>query len=228
MIKQKAFMARRGRTFFSLMGLAILAGMTCGCVKLPELTQTGQETTCYTLEYEPASMTGEQLTCSLAVDSFTAAPLFSTRKIIYRQKPYQTGEYRYHQWHVTPAEAIAHLLARDLSQSGLFAAVLDPASTVPATFSVSGHLETFLEDNTRKPWQAVLGIEIQVIDEAQPDVDQSILMQKRYTAVEPCARENPRATAEAMSRAMAGLSRRIVQDVYDAIKTRRSACVNER
>ena len=91
MIKEKTPMAIRRRFFFLVTGLVIVPAMTCGCVRLPELTQTGQETTCYTLEYEPASMTGEQVTCSLAVDSFTAAPLFSTRKIIYRQKPYQTG-----------------------------------------------------------------------------------------------------------------------------------------
>jgi len=228
MIKEKTPMVIRRRFLLLMPGLVIVAAMTCGCVRLPELTQTGQETTYYTLEYEPASMTGEQVTCSLAVDSFTAAPLFSTRKIIYRQKPYQTGEYRYHQWHVTPAEAIAHLLARDLRQSGLFAAVFDPASGLSASFSLSGHLETFLEDNTRKPWQAVLGIEIQLIDETQPDVDRSILMQKLYTAVEPCARENPRATAEAMSRALERLSRVIVQDVYDVIKARQSAYVDKR
>ena len=201
--------------------LLLILGLSCGCVKLSDLKQTGVETTYYTLEYDPpATAAAEPISDVLRINRFTAAPLFSSKKIIYKRKKFQTGEYLYHQWHVRPAEEIASLLTRDMRQSGLFPAVMGPAGVVPAAVSIGGNLESFLEDDTRTPWQAVLSLEIRLIDETEPDIDKRVLMQKVYTAVEPCARKNPRATAEAMSRAMQRISKEIVKDVYDRLKER--------
>ena len=98
--------------------------------------------------------------------------------------------------------------------------MFDPAGAGPASFSIGGNLEIFLEDNSRRPWEAVLSMEIRLIDETEPDIGKSVLMQKMYTATEPCARDNPRATAEAMSRAVQRVSGEIVQDVYATLKER--------
>ncbi|MEW6077198.1 MAG: ABC-type transport auxiliary lipoprotein family protein [Thermodesulfobacteriota bacterium] len=214
---------RRIKTGWTLL-LLLVMGLFCGCVNLSELTQTGVEMTYYTLEYEPTAAAADKIDRVLKVNRFTAAPLFASKKIVYKQKDFQTGEYLYHQWHVAPTESIASLLARDMSQSGLFAVVLDPAAATPAAFSVSGNLEVCLEDNTRRPWEAVLSLGILLTDETEPDISKRVLMQKVYTATEPCARKNPRATAEAMSRALQKISMEIVRDVYGAIKerTRRS------
>lgn len=204
------------QTFF----LLLIAGFSCGCVNLSELTQAGVQTAYYTLEYAPATITAGKLPYLLRIKRFTAAPLFSSKKIIYKQKDFQTGEYLYHQWHVVPAESIAYLLTRDIRESGLFTAVFDPSSAVPAPFTIGGNLEMFLEDNSGHHWKAILAIEIRLIDETEPDIGKCVLLQKLYTAAERCARENPRATAEAMSRAMQRLSGEIVQDVYNTLRER--------
>ncbi len=205
------------KPFLLLLSL-LMTGLSSGCFNLSELTQTGVQTTYYTLEYEPAITAAEKIPHTLKINHFTAAPLFSSKKIIYKEKDFQTSEYLYHQWHVMPAEGVSYLLARDMRQSGIFKAVFDPASAVPAPFSLDGNLEMFLEDNTEAPWKARIAIEIRLIDETEPDIGKSVLLQKLYADTEPCARENPRATAEAMSRALRRVSEKIIKDVYDQLK----------
>lgn len=202
--------------------LLLLTGLFGGCVNLSELKETGIKPTYYILEYEPPVTVDETTSHALRINSFTAAPLYSSTNIIYKQNAFQTGEYLYHQWHVPPAEGIAWLLARDFRQSGLCRAVFGPSSTVMTSYAIDGNVEVFLEDNSEKPWRALLSIVILLIDETEPDPGESVLLQKLYSAAEPCARNNPRATAEAMSRAMQRVSGKIVQDIYDILKERSS------
>ena len=61
-------------------------------------------------------------------------------------------------------------------------------------------------------------ISITLMAEDEPDVSRRILFQRRYRAEESCTIKNPRALAEAMSRAMADLSEKIIRDIHGRLK----------
>ncbi|MFP4446069.1 MAG: hypothetical protein ACLFPD_07460, partial [Desulfosudaceae bacterium] len=63
------------------------------------------------------------------------------------------------------------------------------------------------------PWQAELALVVTLVDMAAAEPRRQVLLQKRYTATEPCVRNNPRALAEAMSRALESVTAEIIADV---------------
>ncbi|MFZ5564305.1 MAG: ABC-type transport auxiliary lipoprotein family protein [Thermodesulfobacteriota bacterium] len=204
--------------------LGALALTMAGCIDLAGLKQPPMQTAYYVLEYEPAAIAAEPVPAVVRVNRFTAAPLFSTTGMIYKKKSFQTEAYVYHRWHTAPADMVSHLLARDMERSGLFPAVFGPTGSTLASYAVEGHIETFLEDDTADPWQAELRLTIVLTDlRATGDGAAAVLFQKSYQATEPCPRNHPRAFAEAMSRAMANVSREIITDICQAIGKRENS-----
>jgi len=58
------------------------------------------------------------------------------------------------------------------------------------------------------------------MDENKIDAGEKILFQKTYREETKCKRKNPRALAEAMSRAMSEISEQIIKDIYYCLKDR--------
>jgi cholesterol transport system auxiliary component len=178
----------------------------------------------YSLEYAiPAWEKLAPLPFVLKVDRFSAAPLYDTRQIIYREKPFARDAYVYHRWRSTPADLVTYFLSRDLRFSGLFAGVLGHDSGRGGMFELEGSVDEFLESDLAEVWEAVLTFSVSLMEANQPDVSKKILFQKRYHAKKSCKHKNPRALAEAMSQAMADLSSRVITDVYDALKDKAQA-----
>ncbi|MFP4040840.1 MAG: ABC-type transport auxiliary lipoprotein family protein [Desulfosudaceae bacterium] len=192
----------------------LLAG---GCASLSELSQPDLDIEYYSIEIKPPAATGDTIPGVLRFRQFTAAPLYNTKAIIYRTREFQTDQYTYHRWHAAPADMTADWLGRAIRKSGLFQAVFGPESLNPADYCLDGHLETFLENDTSSPWQAELALVITLLDPSQSEPRQQTLMQKRYTATEPCVRDNPRALAEAMSRALETVAGEIIADITDRL-----------
>jgi cholesterol transport system auxiliary component len=175
----------------------------------------------YSLEYTlPAWEKLSPLPVVLKVNRFSAAPLYDTRQIIYREKPFSRDAYVYHRWRSAPADLATYFLSRDLKYSGLFASVLPHDSGLEGMFEMEGFVDEFMESDLQDAWEAVLTFSVTLIEANQPDVSKKILLEKTYHAKESCRLKNPRALAEAMSRAMAELSTRVITDVYDALKGR--------
>ena len=82
-------------------------------------------------------------------------------------------------------------------------------------------MDEFFECDTEERWEAVLSVSIIFMEENKPGSNKKILFQKRYQAREPCDKKNPRALAEAMSRAMAAVSREIIESLYTCLKKKR-------
>jgi ABC-type uncharacterized transport system auxiliary subunit len=175
----------------------------------------------YSLEYGlPAWEKAPSLPFVLKVERFSAAPLYDTRQIIYREKPFVRDAYVYHRWRTTPADLVTYFLARDLKFSGLFAGVLPHDTGQEGMFELEGTVDEFLESDLDDSWEAVLTFSVSLMEANQPDISKKILFQKTYHAKKSCRQKNPRALAEAMSQAMADLSTSVITDVYDALKGR--------
>jgi hypothetical protein len=75
----------------------------------------------------------------------------------------------------------------------------------------------FFEQDRSDVWEAVLTVSITLITEDELDVSKRTLFQKKYHSREECKQQNPRAIAEAMSRAMAKISKMITTDIYQRL-----------
>lgn len=201
--------------------LGAMALMVAGCINLSSLIQPPMETAYYILEYDPPAPAHTRPPIpAIHVDRFSADPLYATTAMIYKKKSFQTDAYVYHRWHTAPADMISHLLARDLRQSGKFAAVFGPAAPAFMAYNIEGHIETFLENDTTDPWQAELVLAVTVTAPFDNgDTNSAAALQKSYHASAPCVRNHPRAFAEAMSRAMQQLSEEIIADVCRIVET---------
>jgi ABC-type uncharacterized transport system auxiliary subunit len=192
----------------------VLFTVSCGALSRPS-----PKIEHYSLEYAPPSFGKlDRLPLILRVDRFSAAPLYDTRQIIYREKPFSRDAYVYHRWRSAPADLVTYFLTRDLQVSGLFSGVLPHASRQDALFELDGSVDDFYESDLEDTWEAVLTFSVTLMEANQPDVSKRILFQKTYHSKKECRKRNPQALAEAMSQAMADLSAKVIADVYDAMK----------
>jgi ABC-type uncharacterized transport system auxiliary subunit len=139
--------------------------------------------------------------------------------MVFRDSSFKRNAYVYHQWRANPADLVGHFLYRDIRQSGLCKAIMSHSSSFPASYVLDGTVDEFFEWDMDGKWKAILSLGITLMAENEPDISKRILFQKGYHAKETCQRKNPQALAEAMSRAMEKLSGKIMQDIYDCIKT---------
>lgn len=167
----------------------------------------------YTLEYD-APMTGNAsmpgaLPVVLRLERFTAAPEYETDRMIYRDSSNKRSAYYYHKWRSVPADLVTFFLKRDLAESGMFAAVLPPERGAGHTHVLDGTVEEFLEWDSETSWEAVITVNIVLLDPFETDATKRVLLQKRFSAREKCEARQPPFVARAMSKAMAQLSREI-------------------
>ncbi|MFH2046755.1 MAG: ABC-type transport auxiliary lipoprotein family protein [Pseudomonadota bacterium] len=168
----------------------------------------------YTLEYSAPQPAGSnQLPFVINIGRFKS-PLYNSDKIVYRKNNFQTDEYVYHRWETNPARLVSYFLFRDIKNSGLFKGVFTYDAGFAATHSISGTVEEFFEDDRGKTWDAVLSLDIVLMAENEPDLSKKILFQKKYKTRKVCDKKNPKALAEAMSKAMNELSVQVIADVY--------------
>lgn len=191
------------------------------CIALPsclQLKQPSLRINYYTLEYDPPRMGPlEPLPLIIKMNRFGAAPEYSTRHMIYRDDSFKRQSYVYHKWRANPGDLVGSFLARDMRRSGLFRAVLPEGSGFAASHRVEGALEEFFEQDLETGWKAVLALTITLMVEQEPDVSKRVIFQKTYQGTETCTKKTPRDLAEAMSSAMAGISRQITKDIYDSL-----------
>jgi ABC-type uncharacterized transport system auxiliary subunit len=175
----------------------------------------------YTLEYDSPSMDGlSRLPCILRLARFTVAPTYNTDRIVYSDRSYKRKVYAYHKWRANPADLVTSFLERDIRGSGLFQAVVPEDSRFPSSCYLEGAVEEFYEKDTEAGWMAVLGISVALMAEDEPNVAKRVLFQKSYRVEEPCQKKNPRALAKAMSQAMSRVSEALINETYNALKTR--------
>lgn len=173
----------------------------------------------YVFEYPAPLIPGlDPIQAVVRVERFSVAPPYNTSRIVYRDKDFTRETYNYHRWRANPGDLIAHFLYRDFRDSGLFRGVFPGGSRFPASFVLEGTVEELFELDGTEQWEAVLTLSIVLTAQAEPDSSRKVVFQGTYSEIEPCARKNPRAFTEATSRAMARVSKTIIEDVYRVLK----------
>jgi len=164
-----------------------------------------------------ASMPGP-LPVVLRVERFTAAPEYGTDRMIYRDSFNKRSAYYYHKWRAAPADLVTFFLKRDLAESGRFSGVLPPERGSGNTHVLGGTVEEFLEWDGETSWEALITVNIVLLDPAETDASRRVLLQKRFTAREKCEARKPAFVAKAMSKAMAQLSADIGVALQDVLQ----------
>jgi ABC-type uncharacterized transport system auxiliary subunit len=183
------------------------------------LGKPGERINYYVLEYPSPAITGlEPIPAVVRLERFSVAPQYDTERIVYREKDFVLETYNYHRWRANPGDLVTYFLERDFRESGLFRGVLPRDSRLSPDRVLEGSVEEILEWDGPDQWEAVLAVSIALIARDEPDVSRSVLYQATYREREPCARNHPKALSEAMSRAMARISRRIIIDVHGVMK----------
>ncbi len=194
---------------------ALLALFLVGCTGL---RQPAHEIDYYVLEYDaPEIRQGPLLPFVVRVDNFRVAPAYGTNSILYRQGPHKRNAYVYHKWRANPGDLVTYYLARDLERSRLFQGAFAVKSRISPTHVVQGTVDEFYEYDDADAWRAVLSVSITFMRSVEPDVSRRILFQQQYAAAEDCIEKNPAALAAAMSKAMEGVSGRIIEDIYASL-----------
>lgn len=203
------------KIFLLFLSLPILFG-ACMSLKQPV-----NKIEYYTLEYPPPQMeTLNLLPHVIRMDRFTVAPPYNTSQIIYRDRSFKRNAYVYYRWQTNPGAIVTTLLYRDIKNSGLFKAVLDPASRFSPPYMIEGTVDEFFEWDTQNEWKAILAVSIVLTEKDKTDIKNRILFQRTYRKAEICRQKRPKAVAEAMSQALSKISEEMIKDVYDCLKTR--------
>ena len=206
----------------------IISTLIILCLTLPlaaclKFNQPRNKIEYYTLEYDPPDAGSHQrLPHVIGVQQFSASPIYSSNRIVYRDESFKRQAYSYHKWWANPAELVTYYLARDLKNSNYFKTVLTAESRFAPSYRVEGSVDDFLELDRQNTWEAVLGVSIVLIDEKQTDISQKILFQKTYRTGKPCEKKNPRSLAKAMSLAMSEISHSIINDIYEFLEHRKN------
>ena len=191
----------------------------CFIVSCANLSQPGPNSTYYTFEYtlstQPPSMPSPAV---LQINRFSVSPQFDTTRLVYRQDSVTFNTHEYHRWRAHPGALVASYLSRDFSRSGQFKAVLGPGSRLEASHVLEGTVEELFEWDRASKWQAVLAVNVTLVAPQEMDISKRVQFQRLYRRVEDCQRKDPQAVVEAMSRAMADISQRILTDVRSALK----------
>ncbi len=201
--------------FIPLMALPISAA-ACATLKQPS-----QKIDFYTLEYSPSKAVGlKPLSATLQVKRFAVSPLYNTSQMIYRDKSFRRDAYAYHRWRSNPGDLVSYFIGRDLRESGLFKAVSVGESGLAARYILEGSVEDFVEWEAQEAWKAVLTVSVTLLAEREPDISERVLFQETFRASKPCRQKNPAGFAEAMSEALAEVSREMIKSVYDRLADR--------
>jgi ABC-type uncharacterized transport system auxiliary subunit len=195
--------------------LALVTLLTAGCMAP---SRPAPKIDFYTLEYDPPLRSGgAPLPVVLDIPRFSVAPDYATARIVFRETPFERGEYVYHRWHADPADLVTSFLRRDFTRSGHLLAVNDPGMGLAPTHILSGSLDALYEQDHAGGWEAVLELTITLAKADEPEVSKRILFQRCFQSVVPCPTKTPAGVARAMSLAMQDLSSRILAATTSAL-----------
>jgi ABC-type uncharacterized transport system auxiliary subunit len=195
--------------------VTLLVPLLIGCGKPPMLVNQ------YILEY-PAPVVGGKAKVpeAVKVQLFSVAQAFNTNNMVYQPQPYKSQVYNYSRWRANPGYLVTDYLLRDLRDAGLFKAVFGPDSRGRYRFRLEGGVTEFQELDEPGGWQAALALTVTLLDTSKAELPQRVVFQRNYRAEEPMPEKTPRGLAQAMSRALEQVSARIINDTYEAARSR--------
>ena len=175
----------------------------------------------YTLEY-PSPILKELTSINelVRVEQFSVAQTFNTSAMIYKEGPNLRNVDPYNRWRTKPGEMTTEYLVRDLRNSGLFRGVISYSDREETQYLLEGQVDEFLEVSEKDGRKAVLGLNVTFLDLKKRDTAEKVIFQRDYKVAEPYTEKTPAALAQGMSRAMGKISRQIILDLQNALKSR--------
>jgi len=175
----------------------------------------------YTLEY-PSPFQKELASINelVKVEQFSVAQTFNTSAMIYREGPNLRNVDPYNRWRIKPGEMATEYLVRDLRNSGLFRAVISYDHSGETRYLLEGQVDEFLDASEKDGRKAVLSLHVTFLDLKMRETAEKVIFQRDYKVVEPYTEKTPAALAQGMSRAMEKISRQIILDLQNAVKSR--------
>jgi ABC-type uncharacterized transport system auxiliary subunit len=177
----------------------------------------------YILSYSaPSWDKPDKLNTSVKFNRFSIAAAYNSADMIFRKDSYGLDTFNYSRWAVNPADMIADSLLRDMRESGFFRAVFSRHETDEGRFLISGSIEEFYLRMEKNNKIAVISISVSLKDSREKETGKNIMFQKKYVKEEPLQESSPRGYCRAASQAMRVISEQIINDIYTAVKNKRS------
>jgi cholesterol transport system auxiliary component len=130
---------------------------------------------------------------SLRVSAPTAAPGFSTIRMVYTTQPPRLDYFARHEWADAPARMLATLMDARLDSSGLFGAVLSGSSDVRTGLRMDTELKSLQQDFSGGESTLRLQIKVSLIEVSS----RSLLAAKTFSYAEPAGTDPPSGVAAA-------------------------------
>jgi ABC-type uncharacterized transport system auxiliary subunit len=189
--------------------------------------QPGRLTEQHAFDYVPPEQQGLiMLPETLTVERFSAAQMYNSTAMVYQEEPSQRNQYLYHRWRVNPADLVSDYLLRDLRSANLFRGVFNYRSSESGRFLLTGDIEEFQEYIDKEDHRAILSFNATLLDTARPVPLDRILFQKSYLISEPIEEKSPAGLAKAMGRAVANVSKLLLNDIFNTVQTTRAKAGN--
>ncbi|MEO8605795.1 MAG: ABC-type transport auxiliary lipoprotein family protein [bacterium] len=183
-----------------LAALALLLPLLAACGAL----RSRQPDRNYRMAYTPPTPSGTPVPATLRVLPFGIAAAYDRQGFVFRDGPYDIDVDNYNRWIAPPSALITDLIARDLVAAHAFQAVLQAPSALPATYELSGWIETLEE---REEGTCLAHVRLRALFVRVPERGaRQVLFEDSMTGDEPCMRGDAASVAEATSRAVQHLS----------------------
>ena len=205
-----------GKSVVSLLLLSLTAVVVLGgCGKPPNLINR------YILDYPPPAVGRlSPVDAGIKVELFAVDEAINRPEMVYRVNPYKTLVYQYNRWRTDPGYLVTDYITRDLRDSRLFTAVFSYDRSGEARFHLEGGVADFQENDLPPPWQAALKVNVTLLDTDKENIAEKVVFQRTYQDQETMTVKTPQGLAEAMSAAMERVSKKIISDIYRAVKQR--------
>ena len=195
---------------------SLVISIFSGCIKFSGLKSQGQSIEFYTIDYPaPESITLNPLGDTLLIRRFSTSSLYGTDRIAKQPSSFTTEFFYYKKWALNPASMLTNFIYRDLTDSGLFRAVLNGPSYIRPTYELSGTLEKFLAKRIKKGWETELVVSILFYTYAEggKPKETDTIFQKRYLIKQPCEDDSAEAIVASLSTCTKRFTRELMQDL---------------
>jgi len=158
---------------------------------------------------------GERIGASvLLITQPKAQAGFDTARMAYLLRPYEVNYYGFNQWADTPARLLHRILVENLDKSGLWSAVLQTPSTVPAQYRLDCDNLILEQQFFSNPSRIRLALRAQLIETKK----QSILASRYFELLEPAPSEDAYGGVLAANQATAKLLAQMAEWLDSALR----------
>ena len=160
-----------------------------------------------------------QATVALAIEPLIADAAYDDDRIVYRLTPYRLDYYNYQRWSAPPGQLVGNFLQDAFMKSGRFRAVMHEASDA-APVTHGGRLIALEEvDKSKTEWVGHVAIELTLTD----NQTNKIVWSQQFDETEPLKLQSPEGLAEAISTAMARITKRALPEVAQIAEQQQAA-----